>query len=56
MDKDRGTARMKWPPVFPWTVRSSRLSAGSHAITASYGGDANFDLTLSPVFTQLLNP
>jgi hypothetical protein len=38
------------------TLTITMLSAGSHTITASYGGDANFDQTLSPVFTELVNP
>jgi hypothetical protein len=38
------------------TLTISTLAAGSHAITASYGGDANFNLVLSPIFTELVNP
>ena len=35
---------------------TSTLAAGSHSITASYGGDANFKGSTSPKFTQTVNP
>ena len=35
---------------------TSTLAAGSHPITASYGGDANFKGGTSPKFTQTVNP
>src|SRR5205823_1639689 len=36
------------------TFTTSSLSAGSHAITAVYGGDANFNGSTSPVFTEIV--
>ena len=38
------------------TFTTSTLAAGSHSITASYGGDANFKGSTSPKFTQTVNP
>lgn len=37
------------------TYSTSSLSAGSHSITASYGGDGNFSGSTSPVLTQVVN-
>jgi hypothetical protein len=36
------------------TVTTSLLAAGSHAITASYGGDANFNSSSAPQITQVV--
>jgi uncharacterized membrane protein len=38
------------------TLTLTTLPAGSHAITASYQGDGNFDVSLSSVVTQIVNP
>jgi hypothetical protein len=35
------------------TFSTSSLSAGSHSITAEYGGDSNFNGSISAVFTQI---
>jgi len=35
---------------------TSTLTVGSHAITASYGGDTTFKEGTSPKFTQTVNP
>jgi hypothetical protein len=32
------------------------LAAGNHAITASYGGDADFNSSTSPAFGQVVHP
>jgi hypothetical protein len=37
------------------TYSTSTLSAGSHSITAGYGGDANFSGSTSAVLTQVVN-
>jgi unsaturated chondroitin disaccharide hydrolase len=37
------------------TMTKSNLSAGSHSITATYGGDANFTGSTSPVLTQTIS-
>jgi len=37
-------------------LTTSTLAAGSHSITAVYGGDANFTSSTSPVLTQKVNP
>jgi Bacterial Ig-like domain (group 3) len=37
------------------TMTRSNLSAGSHSITAIYGGDANFTGSTSPVLTQTIS-
>ena len=37
------------------TLMTSALTAGSHAITAQYGGDANFATSTSPALTQAVN-
>ena len=38
------------------TFQTSSLTAGSHSITAVYGGDANFGGSTSPVISQTVNP
>src|SRR5207253_9585813 len=38
------------------TLTTSSLAVGSHSITASYGGDANFNGSTSAVLTQVVNP
>jgi len=38
------------------TFTTSTLAVGSHPITASYGGDANFSGSSSAVLTQTVNP
>ena len=38
------------------TFTTSTLAVGSHSITASYGGDANFNGSTSAVLTQVVNP
>src|SRR5207245_11104019 len=35
-----------------WTLTTSALTAGSHTISASYSGDANFQSSNSPGLTQ----
>lgn len=35
---------------------TSALAAGSHALTAVYGGDANFSASVSPVVVQTVTP
>ncbi len=37
------------------TFTTSTLAAGSHSITASYGGDGNFNTSTSAVLTQTVN-
>jgi predicted small lipoprotein YifL len=37
------------------TFTSSTLAAGSHSVTASYGGDSYFTSTSSPAITQIVN-
>src|SRR5207245_5718208 len=37
------------------TFTTSGLTAGTHSITAIYGGDANFAGSTSPVLTQTVN-
>ncbi len=37
------------------TFTTSALTAGSHSITAVYGGDANFTTSTSPVLTQVVH-
>jgi hypothetical protein len=37
------------------TFMTSSLAAGAHSITASYGGDASFAASTSPVLTQTVN-
>jgi len=37
------------------TFATSSLAAGSHSITAQYGGDANYATSTSPVVTQTVN-
>jgi hypothetical protein len=37
------------------TVSTSALAAGSHALTAVYGGDGNFAPSTTPVLTQTVN-
>src|SRR5438876_11721046 len=37
------------------TLSTSALAAGSHAITASYGGNGNFTGSTSAVLTQTVN-
>jgi Bacterial Ig-like domain (group 3)/FG-GAP-like repeat len=37
------------------TLLTSTLAAGSHSITAQYGGDANFAASTSPALTQVVN-
>jgi Bacterial Ig-like domain (group 3)/FG-GAP-like repeat len=37
------------------TLMTSSLAAGSHMITAQYGGDANFATSTSPLLTQVVN-
>jgi Bacterial Ig-like domain (group 3)/FG-GAP-like repeat len=37
------------------TLSTSALTAGAHAITAQYGGDANFAGSTSPALTQVIN-
>jgi Big-like domain-containing protein len=41
----------------PYTVSfsTSALAAGSHSITAHYGGDSNYNPSVSPVLTQQVN-
>jgi hypothetical protein len=34
---------------------ANALTAGSHSITAAYGGDGNFDSSVSPALTQTVN-
>jgi len=36
------------------TFTTSSLTAGSHSITASYGGDASFNASASSVVTQVV--
>jgi hypothetical protein len=36
-------------------LMTSSLAAGSHSITAQYGGDANFATSTSPVLSQVVN-
>src|SRR5437870_6931466 len=38
------------------TFTTSTLAVGSHSITASYGGDANFNGSTSAVLTHVVNP
>jgi len=38
------------------TFTTSALAIGSHSITASYGGDTNFNGSTSAVLTQTINP
>jgi len=38
------------------TITTSTLSGGTHAITASYSGDGNFNAGVSTTFTQTVNP
>ena len=38
-----------------WTLMTSSLSVGSHAITAVYAGDSNFAGSTSPTLTQVVN-
>jgi len=38
-----------------WTFSTSALAAGVHTITASYGGDTNFQSSVSPGLTQNVN-
>jgi YVTN family beta-propeller protein len=44
------------PPAGPgtWTYTTAALALGPHAITALYLGDINFNQSLSPVFTQVV--
>src|SRR5205807_1527965 len=37
------------------TLTTSALDAGTHSITAIYGGDANFTGSTSPILTQTIN-
>ena len=37
------------------TLMTSSLAAGSHSITAQYGGDANYATSTSPALTQVVN-
>ncbi len=37
------------------TFTTSALTAGSHSITAVYGGDANFTTSTSPILTQVVH-
>src|SRR6202789_3411179 len=37
------------------TLMTSALTAGSHSITAQYGGDTNFAASTSPALTQVVN-
>lgn len=37
------------------TLTTSQLGGGNHAITAVYSGDASFQTSTSPVFTQVVN-
>src|SRR5439155_5954095 len=37
------------------TFSTSALAVGSHSITASYGGDTNFNTSASAVLTQTVN-
>ena len=48
-----GTATMTAGGVA--TVTTSSLSAGSHDITAQYGGDASFAASTSPLLTQVVD-
>ena len=38
------------------TVTTSTLSIGTHPITASYSGDANYDVSTSNMVSQVVNP
>ncbi|WP_316782051.1 beta strand repeat-containing protein, partial [Streptomyces sasae] len=38
------------------TLSTSALALGSHSLTATYGGSANFNSSASPVDTQTVNP
>lgn len=37
------------------SISSSSFAAGSHFITATYSGDATHELSVSPIFTQVVN-
>lgn len=37
------------------TFSISTLSVGTHSITAAYGGDSNFNISTSPVLSQVVN-
>ena len=48
-----GTGKLKAGKA---TFTTSALAVGSHSITASYGGDANFTASTSAPFTQTVKP
>src|SRR5207247_40562 len=51
-----GSCTLPAAAPFSCTFSTSALAVGSHSITATYGGDTNFNTSTSAVLTQTVNP